>query len=112
MTEMTEEKTKNDIEKQGQPIATQENAPEGAVLCALLVKGDEHAAQVSLEELARLAETADAVVLAKMTQQKDTPDVKSYFGSGKVAAERAVRAALCGFVYFRRRAYPLADPQS
>ena len=85
MTEMTEEKTKNDIEKQGQPIATQENAPEGAVLCALLVKGDEHAAQVSLEELARLAETADAVVLAKMTQQKDTPDVKSYFGSGKVA---------------------------
>lgn len=95
MTEMTEEKTKNVIEKQGQPIATQENAPEGAVLCALIAKGDEHAAQVSLKELARLADTADAVVLAKMTQQKDTPDVKSYFGSGKVAELKELCGQLC-----------------
>jgi len=40
---------------------------------------DEH-----LEELARLADTAGAIVVGTLTQQLDRPHAATYLGSGKV----------------------------
>lgn len=56
---------------------------ERAILAGLL---DRDAAEVEhpLDELAGLAETAGAHVLAEITQRRDTPDQTTYLGSGKV----------------------------
>ena len=42
-------------------------------------------AEVSLAELARLLETAGGVAAMTLLQNKETPDVRTYLGSGKVA---------------------------
>ena len=39
----------------------------------------------SLAELERLVDTAGGVVVARLIQNKDTPDVRTVIGSGKVA---------------------------
>lgn len=41
-------------------------------------------AAASMEELARLAETAGSIVLDSMIQRRDRPDAATYIGSGKV----------------------------
>lgn len=57
-----------------------------AVLVGVLLRdSDEQDFEASLEELARLAETAGAEVFAVFTQNKETPDPRSYLGSGKLA---------------------------
>ena len=57
---------------------------ERAVLAGLL---DRDAAEIEhpLRELAGLAETAGANVLAEITQRRETPDQTTYLGRGKVA---------------------------
>ena len=56
-----------------------------AVLVSVVPKGaDEREYEVSFDELARLADTAGAEVYARLTQQKETPDVRTYIGKGKV----------------------------
>ena len=56
-----------------------------AVLVSVVPKGaDEREYEVSFDELARLADTAGAEVFARLTQQKENPDVRTYIGKGKV----------------------------
>lgn len=55
------------------------------VLVSVVPKGaDEGEYEASLEELARLADTAGAEVYAEMVQQKENPDPATYIGSGKL----------------------------
>lgn len=52
-----------------------------AVLVTLIPKGaDEREYDISLDELSRLADTAGAVTVARLTQQKENPDVRTYLG--------------------------------
>jgi GTP-binding protein HflX len=64
-------------------IRTNSVDSERAVLAGLL---DQEAACIDhpLEELAGLASTAGAVVLAEITQRRETPDQTTYLGRGKV----------------------------
>jgi GTP-binding protein HflX len=57
---------------------------EKAVLVGVLLDGSS-AAEHPLGELAGLAETAGAVVVAEVTQRRDSPDQTTYLGKGKVA---------------------------
>lgn len=50
----------------------------------MLPENDENGFEASLSELSRLAETAGAEVFAKMIQNKENPDPRTYIGSGKV----------------------------
>lgn len=54
----------------------------------------EQAAEASLEELRRLAESAGAAVLATVLQQRDTADPATFIGKGKVEEVRALVARL------------------
>ena len=57
-----------------------------AALVSVITRGaDEHAANASLEELARLLETAGGETAFVLIQNKESPDVRTYLGSGKVA---------------------------
>ncbi len=60
---------------------------ERAILAGLLTR-DAAQAEEPLHELAGLAETAGAEVLAEITQRRDTPDQTTYLGRGKVAELR------------------------
>lgn len=56
-----------------------------AVLVNAVFRGDDrNDAEVSMDELERLLETAGGVCVAKMTQIKPTADVATYIGSGKI----------------------------
>lgn len=55
------------------------------ILVSVTEKGaDPHESEASFDELERLAETAGASVYARMTQEKESPDARTYIGSGKV----------------------------
>ena len=70
---MTAEKIFNEKEKNG------------VILVSVMEKGaDKREAEASFDELARLAETAGASVYARMIQEKEAPDARTYIGSGKV----------------------------
>jgi GTP-binding protein HflX len=61
---------------------------EKAAIVALIRENNEssrHAAKEHLDELERLADTAGADVLSRLTQEKPTPDGALYLGKGKVA---------------------------
>lgn len=61
---------------------------EKAAIVALIRSNREqarHAAKEHLDELERLADTAGADVLFRMTQERALPDVATYLGKGKVA---------------------------
>ena len=65
-------------------------ASESAILVGVLMNGrssEEH----PLEELEGLAETAGARVVGTLTQRRETPDVTTYLGSGKVRRTAAAR---------------------
>ncbi len=57
---------------------------EQVVLVGVWTEGTLRDATRSLEELARLAETAGALVLDGLVQRRDVPDPATYIGSGKV----------------------------
>ena len=56
-----------------------------AAMVAVVTDGNEDAARVSLSELSRLLDTAGAEAVFTMIQNKESPDVRTYIGSGKVA---------------------------
>ena len=57
-----------------------------AALVSVITRGtDEQAANASLEELSRLLETAGGETAFVLIQNKESPDVRTYLGSGKVA---------------------------
>ena len=68
---------------------------ERVVLVGLWTSGSVHDAEVSLRELAALAETAGSQVLDGLLQRRAHPDPGTYLGSGK-AAELADLVAACG----------------
>jgi GTPase len=57
---------------------------EKALLAGLALPGREAEAEISQEELARLAESAGAVVVGRSLQARNAPDPATYIGSGKV----------------------------
>jgi GTP-binding protein HflX len=57
---------------------------ERVVLVGVWTEGSAAQSQASLEELARLAETAGSQVLDGLVQRRDRPDPATYVGSGKV----------------------------
>ena len=79
---------------------TESVSSESAVLVGVFLSdysGDDEA----LNELAGLAETAGAEVVGRMTQRRDTPDVPTYLGKGKLEQlERMVKATDASIVVF------------
>ncbi|RHA43812.1 GTPase HflX [Cellulomonas rhizosphaerae] len=67
---------------------------EKVVLVGLWGSGTVHDAEVSLRELAALAETAGSEVLDGMLQRRRSPDPGTYLGSGKAAELATVVAAV------------------
>jgi GTP-binding protein HflX len=65
---------------------------EAAVLVSVLVDG-RPAAEEPLEELAGLAETAGAHVVGRLTQRRESPDITTYLGKGKVDELRVLSEA-------------------
>lgn len=55
-----------------------------AVLCAIYPQNGDKECLVSLGELERLCETADCECVGIVTQARETPDVRTVLGSGKV----------------------------
>lgn len=58
--------------------------PKAVLVNVVFQNDDERAAEASLNELERLLDTAGGQVFARMTQNRDVPDVRTYIGSGKV----------------------------
>ncbi len=66
-------------------IEKNEEGVREVVLVAVMEKGADKAdREASFDELERLAETAGARVYARMVQEKEAPDARTYIGSGKV----------------------------
>ena len=53
-------------------------------------KDDEHDCEASLAELGRLLETAGGELVAEVVQARETPDAKTYIGSGKLTEIRDI----------------------
>ncbi|MGO1561828.1 MAG: GTPase HflX [Actinomycetaceae bacterium] len=66
---------------------------ERVVLVGLVTSGTTAEAEVSLRELAALAETAGSAVLDGLIQRRATPDPATYLGSGKAKELRDIVAA-------------------
>lgn len=67
---------------------------ERVVLVGLWGSGTQESAEISLRELAALAETAGSEVLDGLLQRRHTPDPGTYLGSGKAAELAGVVAAV------------------
>ena len=74
------------------PFVNTEPEPERAVLVGVDWRDNAWPTDRSLDELERLASTAGAVAVARLTQKLDKPYPKSFIGSGKVEE-------LCGLVH-------------
>ena len=66
---------------------------ERVVLVGVWTEGTVRDAERSLEELARLAETAGSVVVDAVMQRRDRPDPATYIGSGKAKELRSIVVA-------------------
>ena len=63
-----------------------ENMRDKAVLVGIVGRGEsEEELHKSLDELERLLDTAGGEAIARLTQNKDTPDPRTLIGSGKAA---------------------------
>ena len=61
------------------------NEKNRAILVSVITQNDDpHEKTVSLDELERLLDTAGGELFACVTQQRQTPDTKTYVGSGKI----------------------------
>jgi GTPase len=63
------------------------------VVLAGLWNGDADSAEISLQELAALAETAGSAVVDAVLQRRDTPDPATFLGKGKAEELRGLVAA-------------------
>lgn len=72
------------------PVSTSP-VPERAVLVGIEQRGSSWPVDRSLDELERLADTAGAECVARVTQRLDRPNPRTFIGSGKVAE-------VCGLV--------------
>lgn len=72
------------------PVSTSP-VPERAVLVGIEQRGSSWPVDRSLDELERLADTAGAVCVARVTQRLERPNPRTFIGSGKVAE-------VCGLV--------------
>lgn len=68
--------------------------PERCILVGVDVGGSEWDIDASLDELARLAETAGAVPVARLVQRLDRPVPKTFIGSGKVVELKELAESL------------------
>lgn len=66
------------------PFVTTELEPERAVLVGVEQRDTRWPLERSLDELERLADTAGAVVVARLTQRLEKPNPRSLIGSGKL----------------------------
>ncbi len=66
------------------PFVSTEPDPERAVLVGVERRDAAWPVERSLDELQRLAETAGAVEVARLTQRLDRPNPRTFIGSGKV----------------------------
>jgi GTP-binding protein HflX len=64
--------------------------PERAILCAISLPGQIDHTERSVEELGRLAETAGAVIVDTMIQNRANIHPKHYFGTGKLKTLEAL----------------------
>ncbi len=72
-------------------ITEQDSAYAHAVLVALCCDGDDaHDVEVSFAELERLLETAGGTVVAKMIQNRPSPDPRTCIGAGKTEELKAL----------------------
>lgn len=83
MVQSTPSNTKWDSMAHFNPISTAP-VPERAILVAVEWRDDAWPTDQSLDELERLADTAGAVVVGRLTQRLNRPVPKTYIGSGKV----------------------------
>ena len=61
------------------------NEKNKAILVSVISQNDDpHEKAVSLDELERLLDTAGGELFACVTQQRQTPDTKTFVGSGKI----------------------------
>ncbi len=89
-TEKTGAKKRERPERLVRPFLTE--APhERAMLAVVSWKKDDWKTEDSLEELARLAETADLEVVGAVTQNLERPSPTSYLGKGKITEVKAAR---------------------
>jgi len=65
-----------------------EKEPERAILCAISLPGKTEHTEYSVEELARLAETAGAEVVDRLIQSRETIHPQHYLGTGKLSTLR------------------------
>ncbi len=56
-----------------------------AVLCALSESSDDSKTEVCMDELERLLDTAGGKCVARIIQCREKPDVRTYFGKGKIS---------------------------
>ncbi len=73
------------LDRQGKPARGAEEAGETAVLVGLELPSEASAAVEPLEELARLADTAGALVVDRLLQRRPHPDAATFVGKGKAA---------------------------
>ena len=67
-------------------METEKIITERAVLVGIVTRGEtEEELHKSLDELERLLDTAGGVCIARLTQNKETPDPRTLIGSGKAA---------------------------
>ena len=70
--------------KLGRHAMKETRTTEERAILAGIETGGALSAKASMEELARLAETAGAIVLGQVTQRKERPDTAFFLGRGKV----------------------------
>lgn len=79
-----------------------------AVLCAVSDDSNDTALEAGMDELERLLDTAGGKCVARVVQLRDKPDVRTYFGSGKLAelAEFIKNDGTVGLVVFNNELSP------
>ena len=76
---------KNNFSYRGEDGASGEAKPIQAILVGVVTRDEDmDEIEVSLDELARLLDTAGGEVFARVVQNKSTPDPRTLIGSGKV----------------------------
>ena len=71
-------------------IFEEEKITKAVLVSVRTARDDEHECEASLEELGRLLETAGGELCAEVVQVRESPDARTYIGSGKLAEIRDI----------------------